>query len=243
MKAIKLIARQTLASYRKPSSMQIKETYPLPPYSTVIGMVHAACGYQEYIDMEISIQGSYYSKVNELYTRYEFNPGFYVKDWRHPIKIDSKEEKSTGITVGPANIELLTDVNLVIHIVPKNEEKLDEIYEGLKNPKEYLSLGRREDLLIIEKVKKVEIEEKVLEKDYKLNQDAYVPLDCIDTQNDNDADDISTIYKLNKKYAINPKTNLRFWEEQILVRHFSKESTIFKRTKIKTDGEDLVFLA
>ena len=92
MKAIRVIARQTLASYRKPSSMQIKETYPLPPYSTVIGMIHTACGFTEYVDMDISIQGTYHSKVNELYTRYEFKPGYYEKD-RHSIKITSKVSK------------------------------------------------------------------------------------------------------------------------------------------------------
>lgn len=242
MKAIKLIARQTLASYRKPSSMQIKESYPLPPYSTVIGMIHNACGFLEYVDMDISIQGSYHSKVNELYTRYEFKPGFYDKT-RHSVEVTSKDGKSTGLTIGPASIELLTNVNLIIHIVPKQEEKIEEIYEGLKNPKEYLSLGRREDLLVIEKLEKVEIEERILEKDYQLKQDAYVPLDCIDIQTDGDANDISTIYKLNKKYAVHPKTNIRFWEQQVLARHFSRESTIYKRAKVKTDGEDLVFLA
>lgn len=242
MKAIKLIATQTLASYRKPSSMQIKETYPLPPYSTVIGMIHNACGFLEYIDMDISIQGNYHSKVNELYTRYEFKPGFYDKD-RHSVEITSKEGKSTGLTVGPANVELLTKVKLILHIVPKQEEKIEEIYEGLKKPKEYLSLGRREDLLIIEEVEKVEIEETILEKDGKLKQNAYVPLNCMNTQENADSNDISTIYKLNKKYGIHPKTKIRFWEEQVLARYFSKESTIYKRTKIKTDGKDFVFLA
>lgn len=239
MKAIKLIARQTLASYRKPSSMQIKESYPLPPYSTVIGMIHTACGYQEYVDMDISIQGSYYSKINELYTRYEFKPGFYEKG-RHSIEVTSKNGKSTGLAIGPANIELLTNVNLVIHILPKQEEKIQEIYNGLKNPKEYLSLGRKEDLLVIEKVQIVEIEEKILEKDCKLKQDAYVPLNYLD---EDDTDDIATIYKLNKKYSINTKTNIRYWEKQILAKYFSKDSTIFKRTKMKTDGKDFVFFA
>lgn len=242
MKAIKLIARQTLASYRKPSSMQIKESYPLPPYSTVIGMIHNACGFLEYVDMDISIQGSYHSKVNDLYTRYEFKPSFYDKT-RHSMEITSKEGKSTGLTIGPANVELLTKVELIIHIVPKQEEKRQEIYEGLKKPKEYLSLGRREDLLVIEKVEEVEIEEIMLQKDCKLKQDAYVPLDCINTQQNGDSDDISTIYKLNKKYGVHPKTNIRFWEEQILARYFSKESTIYKRTNIKTDGKDFIFLA
>lgn len=242
MKAIKLIARQTLASYRKPSSMQIKESYPLPPYSTVIGMIHNACGFLEYVDMDVSVQGSYHSKVNELYTRYEFKPGFYDKT-RHSIEVNSKKGKSTGLTVGPANVELLTNVNLIIHIVPKQEKRIKEITEGLKHPKEYLSLGRREDLLMIEEVEIVEVKEESLEKDCRLKQDAYVPLACMNTQEDGDANDISTIYKLNKKYSIHSKTNIRFWEEQILARYFSKESTIFKRTKIKTDGTDFVFLA
>lgn len=238
MKAIKIIARQTLASYRKPSSMQIKESYPLPPYSTVIGMIHTACGFKEYVDMDISIQGSYYSKVNELYTRYEFKPGFYDKT-RHSIEVKSKNDKSTGLTTGPANVELLTNVNLIIHVVPK-EDKLEIILEGLKKPKEYLSLGRREDLLIIEKVELVELQEKKLEKDYKLKQDAYVPLNSIESE---DTNDIATIYKLNKKYKIHPKTKIRFWEEQVMAKYFSKQSTIYSNTKVLSDGEDLVFLA
>ena len=239
MKVVRLTARQTLASYRKPSSMQIKESYPLPPYSTIIGMIHLACGYTEYVDMDISVQGCYYSKVNELYTRYEFKPRFYEKG-RHSIEIESKQGKSTGLTLGPANIELLTNVNLIIHIRPKSEEKIEEIYNGLKRPKEYLSLGRREDLLIVEAVDVVEIEEKILEKDYKLEQDAYVPIGCID---DKDTNDMDTRYRLNKTYNINPKTKIRFWKEQVLAKYFSKQSIIYKRTKVLTDGRNLVFFA
>lgn len=239
MKAIKIIARQTLASYKKPSSMQIKESYPLPPYSTVIGMIHTACGFKEYVDMDISIQGTYYSAINELYTRYEFKPGFYERG-RHSVEVTSKTEKSTGLTIGPANIELLTDVNLIIHIRPKQEELIEEISEFLRKPKEYLSLGRREDLLIIDDMKIVDIKQEVLDKDIQLKQDAYVPQNVLD---DEDSDDISMVYRLNKKYSINPKTNIRFWEEQIVVNYFSKESTIFEKTQVLTDGEDLVFFA
>ena len=57
MKAIKLHCFQNLVNYKKPSSFIIKETYPLPPYSTVIGMIHAACGFKRYHRMKLSIQG------------------------------------------------------------------------------------------------------------------------------------------------------------------------------------------
>ncbi len=239
MQAIKLIARQTLASYRKPSSMQIKESYPLPPYSTVIGMIHTACGFENYVDMDISIQGTYYSKVNELYTRYEFKPGYY-EEGRHSMKVVSNNNSTTGLSMGPAHIELLTNINLILHILPKQEEMIERIYEGLKFPKEYLSLGRKEDLLIIEDVKKVNIEEKILDEEYILKNDIYIPISQIDgTESTNEG----TVYNLNKKYSVNSKTKLRYWEEQILVKHFGKESCMYPETKIKTDGEDIVYLA
>lgn len=235
MKAIKVIARQTLASYRKPSSFQIKETYPLPPYSTVIGMIHTACGFEEYVDMDISIQGTYYSKVNELYTRYEFKPGFYEQG-RHSEKVTSSiTGKSTGLTHGPAKVELLYKVNLVIHIIPKDGGFLQIIFNGMKNPKQYLSLGRHEDILTIDKVEIVEIEQEELEEDYKLRYDAYVPKDIVR--------DIATVYKLNKRYTINPKTGIRKWEKIVYAKHVSEGATIASETEVYTDGTDLVFLA
>lgn len=237
MKAIKIIARQTLASYKKPSSMQLKETYPLPPYSTVIGMIHVACGLTSYMDMEVSIQGKYYSKVDELYTRYEFKPGYYEKE-RHSIQILDGSKNGTGLTVGPAHVELLTNIELVLHIVPKEQENIEFLYQGLMNPKEYLSLGRREDLLVIEKVEIVEITEKVLQEDTKVRYDAYVPMKQKRGMKAN-----GTIYRLNKKYTIDPKTKLRFWDERVMACHMSKNSYIYAGEEIKTDGQDVLYLA
>lgn len=237
MKAIKVIARQTMASYRKPSSMQIKESYPLPPYSTVIGMVHNACGFTEYVDMDISIQGTYFSKVNELYTRYEFKPGMKFDSSRHQLKIP-EEEKEIGVTIGPANIELLTNVELVLHIKPKDEKYISIIQKGLEHPQEYLSLGRREDLLMIDKVEIVEIKENTLEQDTAAKYDMYVPI-----KEKGNFHSQGTVYQLCKKYNVHPKTKLRFWEEQIRARHISRYSQIYEGTTVQTDGEDFVYFA
>ena len=87
MKAIRVELWQDMVNYKKPTSFQLKETYPLPPYSTVIGMVHRLCGYDEYKDMKISIQGKYFSKVNDLCTRYEFKNGMTYDKTRHNIKV------------------------------------------------------------------------------------------------------------------------------------------------------------
>ena len=52
-RAIRIDCFQNLANYRKPSSFIIKESYPLPPYSTVIGMIHAISGFDSYHKMQI----------------------------------------------------------------------------------------------------------------------------------------------------------------------------------------------
>jgi len=67
MKAVRLKLRQTSANYRKEETIDNKMTYPLPPFSTVIGMLHQACGYRSYQEMDISIQGKYGALKKEVY--------------------------------------------------------------------------------------------------------------------------------------------------------------------------------
>lgn len=177
MRAIRLSIYQDLVNYKKPMSFQLKETYPLPPYSTVIGMVHNACKFEEYKEMDISIQGNYFSKTNDLYTRYEFKNGMKYDSKRHQVKAGD-----FGITRGISTQELLSDVNLIIHIVPKDENLIEEIYNAIKSPWEYLSLGRREDIITIKDVKIVNYEEKVYDKsqEYKEGLFAYIPIEIED---------------------------------------------------------------
>lgn len=68
MKALRLVVYQNSANYKKEETVENKMTYPLPPPSTVIGALHAACGYQEYHPMDISIQGCYEVMHREPYT-------------------------------------------------------------------------------------------------------------------------------------------------------------------------------
>lgn len=206
MKAIRIKIRQNLPNYKYPTSFQIKESYPLPPYSTVIGMIHNACGYTEYKPMKVSIQGKYHSKTNDYATRYEFKNGAPFEAERHQLKVGDY-----GVARSVSNVELLSDVELLLHIVPEDENLLDEIYNSLLYPREYLSLGRREDLVVIEEVKIVEIksEEDIDElistaKEYR----AYVPVEMIEREEVIKEGEISnikfkgTMYNLNKNYTL-----------------------------------------
>lgn len=204
-KVIRLECSQQLANYRKPTSFQIKETYPLPPYSTVIGMIHTACGFTQYHPMDISVQGSYHSAVSEMYTKYSFGSSY--EEGRHQAYVVNGDKKD-GINIGPGYVELLTDIKLLIHIRPENEADLEVIKEGLLNPKIYPSLGRHEDLLTIDDVTIVEVEAIDPDEDVDLVYDAYVPTqnleECMEEQ-------LGSIYKLPKRFTINPQTNLRRW--------------------------------
>ncbi|AYE33256.1 type I-B CRISPR-associated protein Cas5b [Clostridium septicum] len=241
-RAVRLEIYQNLVNYKKPTSFQLKETYPLPPPSTVIGMVHFACDYKSYIPMNIGIQGEYNSKINDLYTRYEFAGASYEAD-RHNVKIDSKEQgKSYGMMRGISTAELLVDCNLVLYIQPEDDSKVEEIFEAFKNPREYISLGRREDLVQINKVEIVELKEVELEENMPLEMDSYIPVSL-----KNDIKSNATLYTLNKDYTlrtIKKGVETRSWNK-IKVIHAVKGSTVIDEyTSLNKDlvNNSVVFL-
>ncbi len=251
MKAIRLIVEQELVNYKVPTSFQLKETYPLPPFSTVIGMIHAMCGYTSYHPMNVSIQGKYFSKTNDLYTRYEFKPGYKYDKGRHQL-----ETNGYGIGRGVATVELLTEVELMLHIIPKDESIIDEIEMNIKNPKEYPSLGRREDLAVIKEVSIVEVKTELLKRDLELGNgySAYIP----DEQYQSDkylveskhasVEEASagTYFLLNKEYKLVNKGTIkkpkifRQWKKVKVL--YASSITAFEEEKILMDQDrNLVF--
>lgn len=177
-KAIRVCLYQMMANYRKASSFLVKESYPLPPYSTVIGMIQTACGFKEYHPMKLSIQGSNASEFFDYQTLYTFGPTSFDAS-RHQIKVPMGEDKPVGVTCGPRPVMLLSDINLVIHIFPENEEDFDVILNGLRNPVFYPCLGRREDTVRIDDVSVVELSKTDSEDDDLLittSYPAYLPL-------------------------------------------------------------------
>lgn len=70
MKALRIKLRQASASYAVEEMVNNRMSYPLPPFSTVIGALHSACNYKEYREMKLSIQGRYSSKQREYYVNH-----------------------------------------------------------------------------------------------------------------------------------------------------------------------------
>ena len=202
-RAIRLDCFQNLVNYRKPSSFIIKETYPLPPYSTVSGMIHAACGFKEYHKMKLSIQGDNKGTISDLYTRYSFSAGARYEEGRHQICV--KDGGNYGIFKGIANVELLCECKLIIHIVPEDEADFEIIYQALKNPPTYLSLGRYEDIIDIRDVRIVSLKE---DEEVLTNHDMYIPVSYMGEEPVE-----ATVYTLNKEYEIT-KQGLRRWKSE-----------------------------
>lgn len=258
MKAIRLKIFQNLVNYKLPTSFQLKETYPLPPYSTVIGMVHNACEFTEYVPMKLSVQGKYHSIVSEVYYSYSFAPERLDKDrLKNYVTITkNSNEKQTGVYKSPLHQNLLSEVELLIHIVPENQELVEEICEKLTYPHEYLSLGRREDLIVFGELPKiVEVEETELEEDLSIKNSysAYIPIEILKEEavkiGSKEGVKISgTVYKLTKDYEIknygtakSPK-NFRVWNKIKVV--YGSDITGLEEESIYVDEDkNLVFLA
>lgn len=241
-KAVRLCLYQNLVNYKKPTSFQLKESYPLPPPSTVIGMVHFACGYSEYEPMDVSIQGNFNSRVYDLYTRYEFAGSSYDRE-RHQLKFESKDNKTYGATRGISTAELLVDVNLIVHICPTNQDKIDEIYNAFKYPTEYLSLGRREDIVQINEVKIVELNEEYIETEsLDENTNYYIPIDSVIS---NEVDTNATIYTLNKVYKkekLRKDVEFRRWEKIKVAYCAGGKNTIDFADVYRDSDNKMVFL-
>ena len=219
MKALRLDLFQETACYKKPFALKISETYPLPPYSTVNGMLHKLLDAKEYIPMNISIQGDYESIVNNYQTTY-----FYKK----------KE-----VTTMPMNQHMLLNIKLIIH-VNADDEILEKIYQSILNLDDHLSLGRREDLVRIDNVRFVEIEEYEVEEDneedydenllsiYNLKMPIYIP-----KEKDYDLSGIS--YRLNN-YYIDKRSN---WNK-VNTLYVEKDNQITEGNILLDDFHDLV---
>lgn len=162
--AIRLVVCQSSANYRRPETFDNKMTYPLPPYSTVIGALHKACGYTETHEMDISIQGRYGSMSRRIYRDYNFlnstfdDRGILVKMTNESMlsnafvkvaeskKNNSSFEKNTDIRV--YDQELLAEYQ---HLKEKGREvqnlkneKLKPELERLKEEKKKLAEQRKQ---------------------------------------------------------------------------------------------------
>ncbi len=168
LNALILKIYQPQAHYRIPFSFQRRHTYPIPPYSTIVGFL---CNilqvsddekFSDYFNgMKIAILGTFKSKSTE-YTWFRN-----LQKDSHKSRFGNLDRKFQGTFEHPGGqmptyIDILNDVQLWIYIAHRKESLLDELKEKLQNPPKNrvspLHIGRAEDWIVIQKLKEVELE-------------------------------------------------------------------------------------
>ncbi|WDV44541.1 CRISPR-associated protein Cas5 [Clostridiaceae bacterium M8S5] len=197
MEVLRIKLTQSSANYKKEETVKNKMTYPLPPFSTVIGALHSACGYKEYHPMDISIQGKYESMHKEPYTDYCFlnsvmdDRGILVKlknNSLHSTAFDkvAKAIKSQGnsfrkgITIEVINEQLLEEYRqlkvLVDEVKEFKKSRIDKVMAIIKKRKKTLADKKKngdKDSIEYKIIAKREKEIKQLEKTIKDKLKAY----------------------------------------------------------------------
>lgn len=195
MKLLKIKLFQETACYLKPFAFKVGETYPLVPFSTIKGMLHAVLDATEYIPMNISIQGSYESifidyQKKYMYKKREVPPLLTTAGLPDEVELDAKM-----VTTMPMYQHLLFNVEHVIHIEAE-EFIIEELYTKLNHLDTTLSLGRWEDLVRIDEIKLIE---PTLGRVKASQFNQYIPINYREKY---ELDLNSPFYQLPRKYEV-----------------------------------------
>lgn len=159
-KVLKIKLHQHTGVYRNPITAEVIESYPLPPPSTIIGLIQSLLKIVDPIEgsFNISIQGDYNALLRDYqwYIRYDDNTKKYVQQ-RKPILVHT-----------------LFDVSLTIHLIFQDIQIGLKVEKLLKAPPYFIYLGRAEDIVKIEEVNWVEFS-KEFDDSVTLNRSALIP--------------------------------------------------------------------
>ncbi len=160
---LKIEVKQDKAVYRTPYSMEVIETYPLPPYSTIIGFLHNMLGLREALwGINLSVQGRYEGVLREYVSFHKY------------------EKKKREGKIYPIIVTSLVKPFLIIHVKMPTIDWHKRLLTALQNPPYFPYLGRPEDLVTELKVNEVEetvfCSESSPEGGLALPFDAYVPV-------------------------------------------------------------------
>lgn len=161
MQLLRIKIYQPNAHYRLPFSYKRRHTYPIPPYSTVIGFLVNALGiydqtctdFQKLQKIKISIAGNFESKITEYIWFRNLSRNAHTQKFGYIAnrKTNGHIEHIGGQS--PMKIDILNNMHLLFYLAHKDENFIQQIKETLINPKnrlEILHLGRAEDWIVFE---------------------------------------------------------------------------------------------
>lgn len=239
MRALRIHLKQSQACYKKPETVDNKMTYPLPPFSTVIGAIHEACAFEEYKKMDISIQGKYNSCQLRPYTDHCFLNS--TQDDRGIlVRLDKPEFLSKAFDkVAEAKKTQGNSFESEITIDVINREYLNE-YQNLKKHKRALDDYKKNEVDVIKS--KISSEKKFLKEklsSYDSKSEEYKNIKLEMKKIDEEKKQIDSDFKerLLKEWEI-PYS--RFKTLTTSLKYYEILSDIELLLHIKTEDEELL---
>jgi len=172
---------QPYAQYRNPFTFYYAQTYPLPPKSTIIGMLQNATNKfyaQEFWDIKVSVHGgfesvfwNYQQLIKGDVTFKKLNDKITLWNQKLPLYNNGISSQRT-----PVYQQELFNGHLCIFLRGEGE-LINEIENALKNPQKILSLGRSEDIIFIKNVyneNEWEYKNKEVKKYFHLTYPTYI---------------------------------------------------------------------
>ncbi len=164
MNALRIELVLPQAHFRKPWSFSIRHTYPVPPFSTVIGFLCNVLG-----DKEMLFQNDFglavFSRFESLDCEYTWLRNLSPK--AHKAKYysytnrqlrDNNIEHPGGQS--PVRVFVLNDVKLLLYFYCENENLYNLIQAGFIRPEQWFShlhLGRSEDWVVMKSAEVVKL--------------------------------------------------------------------------------------
>jgi len=161
MKFIRVQCSGCFNSFRQPDFHTYHKTLPLPPKTTVAGMIGSAIGISpEVVNDEwlvnnrfrMGIVGKNNGIANDLWQIRKYE--------EKQIKAYAKGDVTTPFKTAIIVRELLYASDFVLYLNFDNDTDFDLVLNKLKNPSWALSLGREDELINIRSIEMIELKEK-----------------------------------------------------------------------------------
>jgi len=163
MPLLRIQIYQPQAHYRIPFTYSRRHTYPIPPYSTIIGFLCNACGvddqnmpmYKSIKELKISISGKFRLKITEMIWFRNVSKEAHVGSYG---SLNNREKNGQICNIGgqsPIKIDVLEDMELLIYLYHVEESKLIELKQKIENPSnrlQVLHIGRAEDWIVYKSI-------------------------------------------------------------------------------------------
>lgn len=161
MKFLRIVCSGSLNSFRQPDFHTYHKTLPLPPKTTVAGMIGSALGIspekvnEEWIKnnrFQMGIVGKNNGKANDLWQIRKYE--------NKQLKAYQEGNESAPYKTAVIVRELLYSSEFILYLHFEDENDYELVSSKLHNPEWALSLGREDELVLIKEIRQMNLEEK-----------------------------------------------------------------------------------